>query len=330
MIPEENQQAQINSVLDVFKRCRKFLITSHVHPDGDNIGSMLAVAWILDHFNKDYQMVLADPVPAAYAFLPETGRIKGPEECAADFDAAIILDCGELDRIGDVSRCLSDGMALVNIDHHLSNGEFTIHRYVRPEASATGELIYDLLGALGLTPDAEVAMALYTAILTDTGTFRFANTTARTLEMGARLLAAGVSPSYVAEQVYDTKPLAGLKLLGEVLDTLEVSPCGRIAWLVVTRAMLDKYHVTSEETEGFVNYARSIEGVQVGLLFREQPGGGIKVSWRSRGNANVSAMAARFGGGGHARAAGCEINARLPEAIKRVLAVVREALDAGR
>ncbi|MGE5576443.1 MAG: DHH family phosphoesterase [Syntrophothermus sp.] len=330
MNAEESHKKQINLVLRALKRGRKFLLTSHVHPDGDNIGSMLAVAWILDHFGKEYQMVLADPVPAAYTFLPGTGRISGPDRCTGDFDAAVILDCGELDRIGEVSRCLSKELTLVNIDHHLANGEFTVNRYVRTEASATGELVYDLIETLGLTMDPDVAMALYTAILTDTGTFRFANTSARTFQIAARLLAVGVSPSYVAEQVYDTKPLAGLKLLGEVLNTLEVSPCGRIAWLVVTRAMLEKYRVSSEETEGFVNYARSIEGVQVGLLFREQLEGGIKVSWRSRGEANVSEMAARFGGGGHARAAGCEIKAGLSEAMERVFAVIQATLDARR
>jgi phosphoesterase RecJ-like protein len=321
--------AGLAGIVTALGRYRTFVVVSHVHPDGDAVGSVLAMGWILRQLGKKARLVLAERVPAAYAFLPgqelvETVELEGPVT-PFQAEAVVVVDCSDEDRLGQVRQWLPAGAALLNVDHHQQN-EFPEPKYVRTEAAATGELLYELAKALDLTLDCDTATCLYTALLTDTGSFRFANTTAGTLHIAADLLTFGVSPSFVAEQIYDVKPLAGLRLLAEVLSTLKVTPCGRIAWLEMDEGMLERHGVDASETEGIVNYARTIAGVKIGILFRGVRSGVTRVSWRSRPGYDVSKVAARFGGGGHVNAAGCDIAAALPQAVEQGVAAAREAI----
>ncbi len=326
----------LSEVVAALRRYQRFVVTSHIHPDGDAVGSVLAMGWILRRLGKEVRLVLAERVPAAYAFLPgqesvEAVRGSGGEARGMDragtleAEAVVVVDCSDLERIGPVKDLLPPGAAVINLDHHLQN-EFGAPRYVRTEAAATGELLYELIRKLGLELDCDTATCLYTALLTDTGSFRFANTTAETLHIAADLLAFGVSPSCVAEQVYDVKPLSSLRLLAEALATLKVTPCGRVAWLEMDEGMLERHGVDASETEGIVNYARTIAGVKIGALFRGVAPSLTRVSWRSRPGYDVSRVAARFGGGGHANAAGCDIALAVAGAVKEGVAAALDVI----
>lgn len=319
-------------VAAAFRRHRRFLVTAHVHPDGDAVGSVLATGWILRRLGKEVRLVLPERVPAAYTFLPGQNLIAAAgevgEEDVADCrlaDAVVVVDCSDAARLGEVRKLLPEGAEVINVDHHLHN-EFAGPRYVRTEAAATGELVYELAQELGLELDCDTATCLYTALLTDTGSFRFANTTAETLHIAAELLGRGVSPSCVAEQVYDVRPLGALRLLAEVLATLQVTPDGCVAWLEMDEGMLERHGVDASETEGIVNYARTIAGVKIGALFRGVGPSLTRVSWRSRPGYDVARLAARFGGGGHVNAAGCDIALPVKEAAAQGVAAAREAI----
>jgi phosphoesterase RecJ-like protein len=323
--------AGLAAVAEALRRHQRFLVTSHIHPDGDAVASVLAMAWLLRQLGKASRLVLPERVPAAYSFLPGQESIEAADAeglaAGGDWtaDAAVIVDCSELGRLGPVQKLLPPGAALINVDHHVAN-DFPGPRYVRTEAAATGELLYELIRHFGLTPDRDTATCLYTALLTDTGSFRFANTTAETLRIAAELLALGVSPSGVAEQVYDVRPLGALRLLAEVLATLRVSPCGRVAWLSLDEGMLERHGLDTSETEGIVNYARTIAGVKIGALFRGVGPTLTRVSWRSRPGYDVAKLAARFGGGGHVNAAGCDIARPVPEAVEAGVAAALAAV----
>ncbi|HHW13895.1 MAG TPA: bifunctional oligoribonuclease/PAP phosphatase NrnA, partial [Firmicutes bacterium] len=315
------------------RRHRRFLVTAHVHPDGDAVGSVLAVGWILRRLGKEARLVLPERVPAAYTFLPGQEAIEaadelGPEEAerCREADAVVVVDCSDYARLGKVRQLLPEEAEVINVDHHLQN-EFDGPRYVRTDAAATGELVYELAKELDLRLDCDAATCLYTALLTDTGSFRFANTTAETLHIAAELLGLGVSPSCVAEQVYDVRPLGALRLLAEVLATLQVTPCGRVAWLEMDEGMLERHGVDASETEGIVNYARTIAGVKIGALFRGVGPSLTRVSWRSRPGYDVARLAARFGGGGHVNAAGCDIPLPVGEAAAKGVAAALEAIE---
>jgi phosphoesterase RecJ-like protein len=319
-------------VAEALRHGRRFAVTSHVRPDGDSLGSVLAMGWILRQLGKEVRLILADPVPAIYAFLPGIDQLEtaGDETEPADVDVVVVVDCSDLDRIGRVRALLPAEALVVNIDHHLGN-EYAGPKYVRTEAAATGELLYELARHLGLEVDRDTATCLYTALLTDTGSFRFANTTAGTLHIAADLLARGVSPGAVAERVYDVRPLASLRLLAEALATLQLTPDGRVAWLQMDEGMLNRHHVDASETEGLVNYARAVAGVRIGILFRGVGPSGTRVSWRSRPGYDVSRIAAQFGGGGHANAAGCDmaqpLEAAVAAGVAAALAAIREVDD---
>lgn len=323
-----SEREGLTAVAEALRHGRRFAVTSHVRPDGDALGSVLAMGWILRRLGKEVRLVLADPVPATYAFLPGVERIEVAGDLGGkpvDVDTVVVVDCSDPVRVGPVGALLSPEALVVNVDHHLSN-EFAGPKYVRTEAAATGELLYELAQHLGLEIDRDTATCLYTALLTDTGSFRFANTTAGTLHIAAELLTRGVSPGYVAEQVYDVRPLASLRLLAEALATLRLTADGKVAWLQMDPGMLERHQVDASETEGLVNYARTISGVRIGALFRGVGPAATRVSWRSRPGYDVSRVAARFGGGGHANAAGCDIPLPLAEAVEAGVAAALEAI----
>lgn len=315
-------------VIEAIKKHKRFLVTAHVNLEGDSLGSQLAMKELLEALGKQAFIVDNDPVPEHYKFLPRAGEVSNDINKNLKFDAMLVLDCPTLRRIGRVRDLISKNKFVINIDHHISNERFGDVNWVYPNASSAGEMVYRLFKNMGVPLTKEVALYLYIAILTDTGSFNYDNTSSVTHEIAGELLGYGLEPALVSERVYDQRSVADLKLLGLVLSTLKVSKEGGVAYLVITRKMLKDTGVDVSRSEGFINYARSIESARVAVLFREDPKdkARISVSFRSKGEVDVNSLASCFGGGGHIKASGCTIEGTLNEAKKKVLAKVKEVL----
>lgn len=308
-------KGQIDRVL---QNSQRILIITHIYPDGDCIGSSLALALGLKSIGKDVTIADDHAVPPVYAFLPASSEIVFPHVVAGIFDLVVAVDASDKGRLGNASHLLDLGKTTINIDHHRTNENFAMINWVEPNAAASGELIYSLLNTMGIRITKEIAVCLYTALSTDTGSFRFSNTTEKTFKIAAHLVEIGVNPGDIGDSVFDTKPLSALKLLGALLDELRISECGSVAWMTLTKEMMSRFAALPSDIEGFVNYARMVDGVSVALLFREE-GDSVKVSWRGRGNVDVAALASKFGGGGHSKAAGCTIEGNIDEVKHRVI-----------
>ena len=323
----EGDLAQVVAALQAGRRFALFL---HLSPDGDSIGSTLALGLALERLGKRTVWISADPPGEAYRFLPGSERFRlwnEVEEDWSQYDAAVLLDCADLERVGPARAAIDRIGRVINVDHHPSNRRYGDINLIDPQAAAVGEITARLIDALGVELDAAMAYGLYTAILTDTGSFQYENTRAGTLRLAARLVEAGVRPARVAQAVFESRPQRVLRLLREALGTLEVGAGGRLAWMTVSRAMMDRVGAQRGDTEGFVNYPRSIAGVEVALLFVEEPDGRVRVSWRSNREVDVSRLAAAFGGGGHARAAGSTLPGPLERARVQVLQFVARHLE---
>jgi|Deesub1362A_J573_1020465.scaffolds.fasta_scaffold00044_84 phosphoesterase RecJ-like protein len=311
------------------RRARKPVLAGHVLPDGDSIGSTLALGFMLEQLGATVTMVSQDQIPTTYRFLPGVDRIHIGSVPEGPFDCLVALDCSVPERVGQAVQPLlsQPGVRVINIDHHVSAVPFADYNYIDPSAAAVGEIVFDLAELLGVELTADISICLYTAIVTDTGSFRYENTSPGTHRRVARLIEQGLGVGAINTQIYDEKPLAAVKLLHRVLGTLTVSECGRFAWLKLTRAMEAECGAGQVEAEDLINYARTIQGVEVGILFREMPEGRIKVGFRSKRLVDVSRLAATFGGGGHPRAAGCIFNdGRLTEVELRVIGVVKKVV----
>lgn len=306
---------------------RSVLLVLHVRPDGDSIGSSLAVARCLRTLGKRATVVCPDALPENLRFLDPGGECVPPETATGPFDLGLFLDCSDLERIGAARPVLAEVGRLVNVDHHASNARYGDIAYVDPRVGACGELALRLIDALGVPLDPGVATALYTALATDTGSFRFENTTAETLELAARLRRAGADTARIGREVWDSRSLAALRLIGAALAHLGVDPDGRLAWVSLRAEELAGS--APGDTEGLVDYPRSLRGVEVAALFIAEPSGEVRVSLRSQRRVDVSRLAGLFGGGGHARAAGCTVPGPLAAAQASVLAAARTALTAG-
>ncbi|HZT80434.1 MAG TPA: bifunctional oligoribonuclease/PAP phosphatase NrnA [Gemmataceae bacterium] len=309
---------------------RRFLLTTHVRPDGDGLGSMLALADALEHHGKQVRLVIPSTMPPRYAFLDPQGRVRRFEPPGDEYretDVALVLDTGtwnQLDGVGPFFRELPAAKAV--IDHHLTQDDLGGLRLVDTSAEATGRLIHEAITALGgpLTPAA--AASLFVALAMDTGWFRHGNTTARTFALASELVAAGARPEVLYDQLFESNSLGRLRLMGLVLDRLRVAHGGRVAHTEIRRGDYEAVGAMPPDSEDLVNFTRSVAGVEVGLLFMEQPRGGVKVSLRSRGAVDVARLAERFGGGGHRQAAGATLPDPLEAARARVLDAVAAAL----
>lgn len=314
------------AVAEAIRRGRDFVLTFHENPDGDSVGSTLALARALKRVGKKATVASPGVFPKTFRFLPGAETVVPWEQAAGEYSVALIVDCGDLNRFGPVGKTVVErAPVIVNVDHHLTNSRFGHINYVDSHAAAAGEQVVEILDQLAVVIDQEMAICLLTALMTDTGCFRYPNTSSETLVTASRLVAAGGSPALVAENVYDTRTLSSLRLLDVALSRLELSTGGKVAWSVVRAEDFAATGASEAEAEGIVNYPRTIEGVEVGLLFRETPEGKVKVAFRSRRVVDVSRIAFGFGGGGHARAAGCTYEGTLDEAIGKVLAEVLAA-----
>ncbi|MDP8235458.1 MAG: DHH family phosphoesterase [Candidatus Erginobacter occultus] len=317
---------------EIFLEHSRFLITSHLRPDGDAIGSQLALAGILEELGKEVVIENQAPIPENFSFLPGAEKISPFGEIPFHPEVAVVLDCPRPGRVGVVEKHLSAVGRLVNIDHHVSNSGYGDVSWVEPGSSSVGEMIYHLLAPLGVKLTRPIALAIYVAILTDMGKFQYMVTPesgARVFRLVAELVDTGLVPYEIYKKVYNLYSVAPLKFLGEALASLEFAAGGQIAFFRVDREMLARYGDGSDVTENLISYPRDIISTRVALLFTELPGGGVKVSFRSKEPEiiDVNRIASRFGGGGHPAAAGAELPQNLDRAVLLVLAAVEEYLE---
>lgn len=308
----------VTEVLKQIERRERFVLTSHARPDGDAVGSVLACSQILRAMGKEAQVVLADGVPRIYRPLPFTDTVIERTEINGDYEAAIVLECDSIQRTRLEGL---DRKFLISIDHHLSGRPFAHVNWIDPAACATGELVYRLARQAGVPISPEVATCLYTAVMTDTGSFMFQGTNEHTFALARELVLAGADPAACARNIYFAHSTAKMRLLGYALSNLHRE--GPLAWIWVTREQMDRAGAIDEDCEGLVNYSLAIHGVEVAAFFRELADGRYRVSLRSKGQLNVATVAERFGGGGHQCASGCSLDGPLSVAVARVLAQLR-------
>jgi phosphoesterase RecJ-like protein len=310
-------------ISDLIGRYRVYLITAHERLDGDALGSELALYHMLRQMGKEATIYNQDGTPENYQFLAGSDRITHELPPLEAFDAAFILDCSELERVGKEAEKIAAIPHLVNIDHHYSNGGFCETRLIDPLASSTGELICRLLAHMGFAATGEMATCLYTAILTDTGGFRYGNTGRESLRAAADLVVCGASPQWISENVYEAYAPAKIRLLAAVLPTLILEEGGRVGSLTITQRALETAGASHDHAEGFVDFPRSIRGVKISILYAELPDGRFKLSLRSKGNVNVAQIAGVFGGGGHINAAACRMKGKIDAIHRRMLEAIR-------
>jgi len=307
------------------RRAGRALMLGHVHPDADVLGTLLALGLALE--DRGWQVAYGGPhpAPAPLGFLPGIERYRRLTAIEGAFDVAVLTDCPNPQRTeGLIDQARRAAAVVVNVDHHPDNRRYGHVNWIDVTASATGEMVHELLAALGCALTPAIATNLFTAIHTDTGSFRYSNVTARTFRIAAALVAAGARPALVSEWLYERRAADALRWLGVALARVEVSEDGRIAWLALPAGAVPAGFVESEE---LVNYPRSVASVRVACLFRELDGQ-VKVSLRGKGDVDVQRVAAQFGGGGHPNAAGCTVGGPLAEATRGVLAAVRAAIAA--
>jgi phosphoesterase RecJ-like protein len=307
----------IASINEEIAKNRTFLITTHESPDGDAVGSTLALACYLRKLGKEVVLYCRDSLPELYTFLPLADKVVNAIP-AGHYDICFVLDVGELSRAGAELAEFPGIGKLINIDHHLHCDRFGAINLIDSNACATGALIYRIIREAGHEIDYAIALCIYTAVITDTGSFRYSNANPEAFAIAGEMVAAGVNAWYVAEKLYECQPRQRLALLALALATLEVSSRGDYAAVTVTLEMFDKSGATPELTDGFVNYPRSIRGVEVAIFFREIEHKLFKVGFRSKGTIDVSALAAVFGGGGHHNAAGCTMPGTFAEVRTKV------------
>lgn len=315
----------LNEILAAIHASQRCLITTHESPDGDAIGSALGLSSYLTKIGKTVTVHVIDPVPALYAFLPgaESVRQNLPDD---HFDITFVLDVGEYRRAGKQIAAAQHLGTVVNIDHHASCELFGTLNLIDTSAAATGILVHRIMKAGGYSLDYETALCLYVAVLTDTGSFRYSNSNPEAFIACADFVACGINAWDVAEKLYENQPKARLLLLAQALRHLSVHSSGLFASLAVTMDMYAATGASAELTDGFINYPRSISGVEVALFFRETAQGTFKVGFRSKGKIDVAALAACFGGGGHHNAAGCSLDGSLADVQALMYARLSELL----
>lgn len=316
---------------------KTFLVTTHLNPDGDAIGSLLGFGLAIKTLNKELCLAIADFFPKSYKTLPGSEFIQHASSIKFDeasFDVGVVLDCADLGRAGkDLETILTNNCSyLINIDHHISNKSFGSLNIIDIAASATGEIVFEILENTGIKITPEVATNLYTAIVSDTGSFQYQNTTPKSHRIAASLIEYGADQRLVQQILHESHSLANIRLLEKSLSTLSVHTSGLIAWMTVTQNFLLETGSKLEDCEGFINYPKSLFGVELAILFKEVNKNEVKVSFRSKNNVDVNKLAAYFGGGGHERASGCTIQGPLEKVQEMVIqkAVNLFARDYGR
>ena len=314
----------LSQVVELIEAKRKFAITSHRRPDGDSLGSSLGLYWLLRALDKDVEVIMRDPVPHSYQQLPGAANVRVTPAVDDLYHAVFVIECSDVTRPGldDLEK-----QFVVNIDHHATTALFGKINWLDSTASAVGEMIYNLCKATGVRVTKEIAECVYTALITDTGSFHFSNTTERTFKVASELLRTGVKPAKAAEAVFASYPWSRIQLMGAVLSTARRDSTGRVALLRHSLEMQANAHSSDEDADGFVNYPLTVGEVEAVAMLRESEPGVYRTSLRSKGEVNVARVAEKFGGGGHRNAAGCTLRGTWEEAEEKIIALLQDAVE---
>jgi bifunctional oligoribonuclease and PAP phosphatase NrnA len=313
----------LSQVVELIENKDDFGITTHVKPDGDGVGSSLGLCWLLRSLGKSAEVIVRGDIPAAYRTLPGADEIRNLERLDRDYDAVFVIECSDLERPG-ISGL--DRQFTVNIDHHATSEHFGTINWIDSTASAVGEMIYNLCKAIGGRVTREIAECVYMALVTDTGSFHFSNTTERTLKVASELIKAGVRPASISEAVYNNYPWSRIELMRQVLGTVRRDESGKIAVMRQTLAMREAAGAVDGDNNGFVNIPLAARDILAAVYMREVGAGEYRVSLRSKGDINVAKVAEKFGGGGHRNAAGLRIEGDWDEKEAELVDAVRDAV----
>jgi bifunctional oligoribonuclease and PAP phosphatase NrnA len=318
----------LDTICTEILRRHRFLLTSHARPDGDSIGSQLAMAYALEALDKQVRIVNADPAPDHYHEFPGLDRIEIGPHSTAEADALIVMECSDLSRTGVAGL---ENHFIINIDHHAGNRMYGALNWFDESAAACGEMVFDLIRALDVPLSLEIATHIYLAILTDTGSFHHSNITPRTFDICRRTTEAGVNPAAMARRVFDSNSFGKLKLIGALLNAMELVDNGRLAVLYMDDAMLTACGCTHNDTEGVINLPLTAREIQAVVFFKATSGGEVRVSMRSKYDVDVRIVASSYGGGGHKNAAGFSVHGRLedvrPKIIRKLVTAISEGLQ---
>jgi phosphoesterase RecJ-like protein len=313
----------LSQVVELIESKRRFAITSHIRPDGDSLGSSLGLYWLLRALDKEVEVIMRDPVPHAYQQLPGAQDVKVMPAVNPSYNAVFVIECSDITRPGLIEL---EKQCVVNIDHHSTTALFGKINWIDSTASAVGEMIYNLCKATGVRVTKEIAECVYTALITDTGSFHYSNTTERTFKVASELVRTGVKPAKTAEAVFASYPWSRIELMAAVLSTARRDETGHVACMRQSLEMQARAKASDEDADGFVNYPLTVEEVEAVAMLKECEPGIYRTSLRSKGDVNVAKVAERFGGGGHRNAAGCTLKGSWEEAESEIVALLQDAV----
>lgn len=314
----------LSQVVELIEAKNKFAITAHLRPDGDSLGSSLGLYWLLRALDKDVEVIMRDAVPHTYRNLPGAKDVRVTPEANDSYDGVFVIECSDVARPGLLSL---DKQFVVNIDHHATTAHFGKINWIDSTAAACGEMIYNLAKALGVRVTKEIAECCYTALITDTGSFHYSNTTERTFKVASELLRTGVKPAKTAEAVFASYPWSRIELMGAVLSTARRDSTGHVAFLRHSMEMQLSAEASDEDADGFVNYPLTVGEVEAVAMLKECEPGVYRTSLRSKGEVNVAKVAEMFGGGGHRNAAGCTLRGTWEEAEEKIIGLLQNAVE---
>jgi len=319
-----SRSPELGRIVEAIRQRQRFVLSSHSRPDGDSIGSQLSMAFALRALGKHVHVVNFDRAPAPLLQFPGVSAIEIADCVSGDYDAAIIMECGDLARTGVAGL---ERFFVINIDHHPGNAAYGQLNWFDSSAAACGEMVLDLIDALGVPLQADIATHIYLAILTDTGSFHYSSISPRTFDICRECLDAGVDPVLVARNVYDSNNMGRLKLFGAVLSAMQIDPLGRIAIVYLDHEMAREAGGTYEDTEGLINLPLTVKEIQAVVFFKQHEADEYRVSMRSKGPIDIGAVAKEFGGGGHKNAAGCTVTGAIDALQKTFVEKIERAID---
>jgi bifunctional oligoribonuclease and PAP phosphatase NrnA len=317
----------LREIREEILRARRILITSHLKPDGDSIGSQMAMAYALRGLGKDVRLVNCDPAQPALLTFPGVSGIEIAKEVDGDYDLVLVMECSDLARTGLSGL---DRYRIVNIDHHPGNAMYGAVNWFDAGAAACGEMVFDVIRCLGVPVTKEIATHIYVAILTDTGSFHYSSISSRTFDICRETLEAGADPVSIARNVFDSNSIGRLRLFGAVLSSMELDASGRLASIFLDRAMASAAGGSYDDTEGLINLPLTVKEIQAVVFFKEWDGNQYRISLRSKGTIDVGAVANQFGGGGHKNASGCTVAGDLASVRQRVTPLIQAAIERAR
>lgn len=323
-MPTPSNSASIATIVEAIGRGQRFVLSSHARPDGDSIGSQLAMAYALRALGKDVVCVNRDAAPSSLMAFPGVGAIEVATEVRGEFDAAIIMECSDLQRTGVTGL---DRTFVINIDHHPGNAGYGQINWFDSSAAACAEMVFDLIQALGVPLSLDIATHVYLAILTDTGSFHYAGISPRTFDICRQLLEAGVDAVAMSRQVFDSNSMGRLRILGALLNAMQVDSSGRVATMVVDQALIASTGATYEDTEGVVNMPLTVKEIVAVIFLKQSEGDEYRVSLRSKGDHDIGGVAKLYGGGGHKNAAGCTVRGPIDQLRAELVGHVQGALQ---